>query len=275
MNDLSRPRPTPATGAGIMVAPAVANNAWWDGWLAAAKGAAATLGLTTYEANFNGETAMQVTAFAKATSLGLKGVMTMANIAVASPRLFQICQREQVYGYNCHSNQPYSTPVDIGDYYVGYIDFPHQASYEALCSLLFQKLGGTGKIIHITGFPGVLASDFRTEGVDQALRRFPGIEMVARRPGFFGRIDTIPVVEDLLAAHPDVQAIVCANDDSALGAISVLKGRCSRMALRTTSSKHRRAKRRNVLPWLCMRMTSRGIASWARHGGKDSGSRRN
>lgn len=225
MEPVSRRQPTAATGAGIMVAPAVANNVWWNGWVAAARTAAASLGMTTYDANFNGDTATQVAAFAKAKSLGLKAAITMANIAVVSPRLFQICQRDEIYGYNCHSNQPWSTPLDIGDYYVGYVDFPHQRSYEAICTSLFEKMGGQGRVIHITGFPGVLASDFRTEGVDQALEKFPGIELVAREPGYYGRADTIPVVHRLLTAHPDVRGIICANDDSALGAIAVLKSR--------------------------------------------------
>jgi len=214
-----------ATGAGVMVAPAVANNVWWNGWVSAARSAAAALGMLTYDANFNGDTATQVAAFARAKTLKLHAVMTMANIAVVSPRLFQICERDDIYGYNCHSNQPWSTPLDIGDHYVGYVDFPHQQSFEVVCTSLFSEMNGEGRVIHITGFPGVLASDYRTEGVDQALRNFPSIELVARQPGYFGRVDTMPVVDRLLSEHRDIRAVICQNDDSALGAIAVLKAR--------------------------------------------------
>ena len=41
----------------------------------------------------------------------------------------------------------------------------------------------------------------------------------------FSRTTTIPIVENLLTTYPDVDAILAQNDDSALGAITVVKQR--------------------------------------------------
>ncbi|TQJ68417.1 ABC-type sugar transport system substrate-binding protein [Arthrobacter sp. SLBN-100] len=213
-----------AGAAGILVAPPVANNLYWDGWVKAATAAAAALGTSPKVENFNGDTQAQLASFSNVPNLGLKGVMTMANVAASSPQLFGTLERQTTFGTNCHSNQPWSTPLDVGDHYVGYFDFPHQASFESLCTYLFDKMGGSGKIIHITGVQGVVASDFKDYAMDKLLaEKYPRIQLVARQPGNFGRVATVPVVENLLTAHPDVDAIICQNDDSALGAISVLK----------------------------------------------------
>lgn len=210
--------------AGILVAPPVANNLYWDGWVKAAEAAAEALGMNPKVENFNGDTQAQLAAFSNVPNLGLKGAMTMANVAASSPQLFGTLERQKTFGTNCHSNQPWSTPLDVGDHYVGYFDFPHQASFESLCTYLFDQMGGSGKVIHITGVQGVVASDFKDYAMDKLLaEKYPNIELVARQPGNFGRVDTVPVVENLLTAHSDVAAIICQNDDSAMGAISVLK----------------------------------------------------
>ena len=223
---IATPAPLPsnaAQGLAIMVAPPVTNNKWWDGWVAAANKAAADLGMTTNIQNFNGSTDAQVSAFSNAKNLGVAGAMTMANVAAVSPKLMQSCQDQKVFCANNHSEQPWVTPLDIGDYFVLHLEFPHQGSMESLATFLFEKMGKKGNILHITGVPGNNASDLKDYGLDQVLKKYPDIHMLARQPGYFGRVKTIPVVENLLTTYPDVKAIIAQNDDQALGAITVLK----------------------------------------------------
>lgn len=207
----------------ILISPPVTNNVWWDGWVKAANDAAKVLGMQSTVLATNGDTQAQISAFQNAKNVGYAGAITMANIAAVSPQLMQVCQRDQVYCYNSHSEQPWVTPLDIGDYFVGHLEFPHQGSVEAVATYLFEKMGGHGKIFHITGVPGVNASDLGDFGLDQVLKRYPGIKLLARQPGYYGRVKTIPVVENLLTSFPDVDAIVAQNDDEALGVVTVLK----------------------------------------------------
>jgi ribose transport system substrate-binding protein len=212
-----------ATGQKVMIAPPVANNVYWDGYSAAAAFAAAQLGMGSHYTNFNGDTNAQIAAFENAPALGLKGAITMANTAAVAPQLFASAQKNGILTINSWNNQPWTTPPDIGDAYVEYLEISNDRSYEVLADLVFKKLGGTGNVIHVSGVAGNSASEARDAGLKRALAANPGIKLLGEQPGNFSRTDTIPVVENLLTTYPDVQAILCQNDDSALGAITVAK----------------------------------------------------
>lgn len=214
-----------ATGQTVMIAPPVANNVYWDAYSAAAAYAAATLGMESYYANFNGDTNAQIAAFENAPTLGISGAITMANQAAVSPQLFGTAQSNGTKVVNSWSNQPWSTPIDIGDNYLQYLEISNDRSYQVLAELVFAKLGGTGKILHISGAAGNSASDARDAGLARALEKYPNIELLATEYGGFSRTTTIPIVENLLTTYPDVDAILAQNDDSALGAITVVKQR--------------------------------------------------
>lgn len=212
-----------AGGAEFLLSLPTSNNIYFDGWNAASQAAATALGMKVHYENYNFDTAKQLASFQNMTNLGLKGMITSANSAAASPSLMRICQKEKVYGVNAWSNQPWDTPLDVGDFYTNYFETATDTGFEALCTFLFNEMGGKGKVIHISGVAGNLSSTYRDLGVDRALKKFPNIELVARQYGGYSRVTTTPVVENLLTAHPDVAGIICQNDDSAMGALAVLK----------------------------------------------------
>lgn len=214
-----------ATGQIVMIAPPVANNVYWDAYSAAAAYAAATLGMESHYANFNGDTNAQIAAFENAPTLGISGAITMANQAAVSPQLFGTAEANGTKVVNSWSNQPWSTPLDVGDSYLQYLEISNDRSYQVLAELVFAELGGSGKILHISGAAGNSASDARDAGLARALEKFPDIELLATEYGGFSRTTTIPIVENLLTTYPDVDAILAQNDDSALGAITVVKQR--------------------------------------------------
>jgi ribose transport system substrate-binding protein len=84
-------------------------------------------------------------------------------------------------------------------------------------------LGGNGNFVHIEGVKGNSSSEERTQGVDLALKEFPGIKMVARQVGQYSRGGTQPVMEAIITANPKIDAVFCQNDDSGIGAITALK----------------------------------------------------
>ena len=129
-----------ATGQTVMIAPPVANNVYWDAYSAAAAYAAATLGMQSHYANFNGDTNAQIAAFENAPTLGISGAITMANQAAVSPQLFGTAQANNTKVVNSWSNQPWSTPLDIGDQYLQYLEISNDRSYEVLAELVFEKL---------------------------------------------------------------------------------------------------------------------------------------
>jgi ribose transport system substrate-binding protein len=217
--------PKVTSGQTVLIAPPVALNAaaYWNAWTKGATTAAEALGMVTHVENFNGDTATQLAAFQNMPSLGIKCVVTEANTPAVATPLFQYCQREGIYGVNSWSAQPWTTPPSIGDKYVSYIEFANDLAFEAVCSFLFKKMGGSGKVIHISGTPGTLPSEYRDLGLKNALRKFPRIQLLATEYGNYSASQTATVVQNMLTSYPVVDAIICQNDDSAMGALSVIK----------------------------------------------------
>ncbi|MFE0523149.1 substrate-binding domain-containing protein [Streptomyces sp. NPDC058954] len=85
-----------------------------------------------------------------------------------------------------------------------------------------EKLGGKGKIVILQGQAGTSAARERAAGFAAGLKAYPGIQVVAQQPADFDRTKGLDVMSNLLQAHPDVQGVIAANDEMALGAIKAL-----------------------------------------------------
>ncbi|MHC5904548.1 ABC transporter permease/substrate-binding protein [Streptomyces sp. S6] len=96
------------------------------------------------------------------------------------------------------------------------------AGGEQAAKTLAEKLGGTGKIVILQGQAGTSAARERAEGFAKGLKAFPGIQVVAQQPADFDRTKGLDVMSNLLQAHPDVQGVIAANDEMALGAAKAL-----------------------------------------------------
>ena len=85
-----------------------------------------------------------------------------------------------------------------------------------------KYIGDAGKLI-IIDQPTVASVQDRVRGFDEELKKHPSIAVVAR-PGADGqRAKAMAVMEDMLQAHRDVKGVFGINDDSALGALSVIE----------------------------------------------------
>jgi ribose transport system substrate-binding protein len=87
---------------------------------------------------------------------------------------------------------------------------------------LADLVGGRGKVV-IIDHPTVASVQERVRGFEKALEAFPGMTIVARQSSDGQRARATQVMEDLLQAHPDLVGVFGINDDSALGAVSVLE----------------------------------------------------
>jgi len=86
-----------------------------------------------------------------------------------------------------------------------------------------SRLGGVGKIVHILGELGSSPAINREIGVKEQLAHYPGLEIVYEQSGRFSPDEGLRVMEDAITAtRRDFDAVICANDDSALGAIRAL-----------------------------------------------------
>ncbi|MEV5954374.1 substrate-binding domain-containing protein [Streptomyces sp. NPDC051987] len=96
------------------------------------------------------------------------------------------------------------------------------AGGELAAKTIAEKLGGRGRIVILQGQAGTSAARERAQGFAEGLRAYPGIQVVAQQPADFDRTKGLDVMSNLLQAHPDVQGVIAANDEMALGAIKAL-----------------------------------------------------
>ncbi|MFG2117738.1 substrate-binding domain-containing protein [Streptomyces sp. NPDC048710] len=96
------------------------------------------------------------------------------------------------------------------------------AGGELAAKTVAEKLGGKGRIVILQGQAGTSAARERAEGFANGLKAYPGIQVLAQQPADFDRTKGLDVMSNLLQAHPDVQGVIAANDEMALGAIKAL-----------------------------------------------------
>jgi len=92
-----------------------------------------------------------------------------------------------------------------------------------LADFLNDKLGGKGKIVLITGAPGSSPQLDRSQGFEEQLKKYPGLEIAFEQTGEFYREKGMNVMEDAITAVPDFDAVVCQNDDMMMGAIQAIQ----------------------------------------------------
>ncbi|MFJ7153133.1 substrate-binding domain-containing protein [Streptomyces sp. NPDC100445] len=102
------------------------------------------------------------------------------------------------------------------------------AGGELAAKTIAEKLGGKGRIVILQGQAGTSAARERAQGFANGLKAYPGIRVLAQQPADFDRTKGLDVMSNLLQAHPDVQGVVAANDEMALGAIRALGSRAGR-----------------------------------------------
>lgn len=90
-------------------------------------------------------------------------------------------------------------------------------------SYVAEQIGGEGKIAVLRGPLGAFAEQGRFAGYEMALEEYPNIEIVFDQTGNWQREEAMSLIENLLTTGQELDAIVCQNDDMALGALEAVK----------------------------------------------------
>ena len=85
-----------------------------------------------------------------------------------------------------------------------------------------RLIGDRGKVL-VIDHPTVASVQDRLQGFEEELKKHPGVTIVGRPSADGQRARAMAVMEDMLQAHRDLKAVFGINDDSALGAVSVLE----------------------------------------------------
>jgi ribose transport system substrate-binding protein len=117
----------------------------------------------------------------------------------------------------------YLNRLDEGNF----IAFVGSDDYRLGCDIaeyLFRHIGGRGNLVMIEGIAGAVTNRERMRGFHDTLRHWPGVQVVASRPGNYQREPVLQFMRELLPALPRIDAVLAANDLMALAALEVLEG---------------------------------------------------
>ncbi|BBL80682.1 ABC transporter substrate-binding protein [Rubrobacter xylanophilus] len=111
--------------------------------------------------------------------------------------------------------QPENVPVFATD---------NVAAAERATEYLVEQLGPDGgKVAFIPFQPGTATNDTRTQGFKNVLEENPQVELVAEQSSESNYNRALQVTEDILTAHPDLDAIYAANEPGVLGAAEAVR----------------------------------------------------
>lgn len=103
-----------------------------------------------------------------------------------------------------------------------FIEGDNKAFGRKSAEFIVQKLGGNGKVVILEGIPSTVNSD-RVSAALEVFKASPGIEVVAQDSGMWNREKAEKVMQNILVAHPQIDAVWASDDDMALGAETALK----------------------------------------------------
>jgi ribose transport system substrate-binding protein len=103
-----------------------------------------------------------------------------------------------------------------------FIEGDNKAFGRKSAEFIVQKLGGKGKIAVLEGIPCTVNTD-RVTAAKAVFAANPGIQIVAEDSGMWNREKAEKVMQNMLVANPQIDAVWASDDDMALGVESALK----------------------------------------------------
>lgn len=105
---------------------------------------------------------------------------------------------------------------------VSHIASDNVAGGEMAGKFIIEKVGEKAKVIQLEGIAGTSAARERGQGFMNAVKNSQ-LDLLASQPADFDRSKGLNVMENLLAANGDAQAVFAQNDEMALGALRAVQ----------------------------------------------------
>lgn len=125
----------------------------------------------------------------------------------------------------------FDSPVDT-DQFVAQVATDNYKAGQIGAERVGEILAGKGKIAIVAVQAGAASTMAREQGFEDTIKaKFPGIQIVDKRYGEASVERSLNVAENMLTAHPDLNALFASNESSAVGAARALKARGSKIRL--------------------------------------------
>ena len=119
----------------------------------------------------------------------------------------------------------FDSGLNIDDY-VTFVATDNYGAGRTAARKISELLSGKGQIAVIMQRPGGQSTTEREKGFEDTMRKeFPGIRIVASQFGMGDPAKSRSAAENILTAHPDLDAIFASAEASSIGAIQAIKSR--------------------------------------------------
>ena len=192
------------------------NNPWFVGLGQTAADKATQLGYEARIFDSQNNTALEADHFDNVIAAGFSAILlnptdangSIVNVMKAkSAGIPVFCMDREVNSTEAATSQilsdNYSGCVAIGKYFV-------------------ETMKKKGTYVEILGMVGDNNTWNRSKGFHSVVDFYPGLKMVAQQSADFDRNKAMEVMESLLQANPDIDAVFCGNDAMASGALQAL-----------------------------------------------------
>jgi ribose transport system substrate-binding protein len=200
----------------IAVIVSTLNNPWFVVLAQTAATQAESLGYETKIFDSQNNTSIEADNFENAIASGYNAILfnptdadgSLTNVLKAKAAGVPVfCMDREVNSTDAATSQilsdNYSGCVAIGKYFV-------------------EQLNKRGNYVEILGLVGDNNTWNRSKGFHSVVDEYPGLKMVAQQSADFDRNKAMEVMESLLQAHSDINAVFCGNDAMASGAYQAL-----------------------------------------------------
>ena len=115
-------------------------------------------------------------------------------------------------------------PWDFGDNYVSHMSWSDEGPAEQTARILIEAMGGKGGVVHLGGIASNNPAIERLNGLKNALKDFPDVELLAAQPADWDTQKANQIMAGFITRYGDnIKGVHCANDTIAYGVLEALR----------------------------------------------------
>jgi len=115
-------------------------------------------------------------------------------------------------------------PWDFGDSYVSHMTWSDEGPAEQTARILLEAMGGRGGVVHLGGIASNNPAIERLNGLRNALRDYPGVELLDAQPADWDTQKANRIMSSLITRYGDeITGVHCANDTIGYGVLEALR----------------------------------------------------
>jgi len=191
------------------------NNPWFVFLAQTAAAQAKSLGYESKIFDSQNNTALETDHFENAIASGYSAILFNPTDANGSVVNVEKAKKAgvPVFCMDREVNSPDATSQILSDSYSGCV---------SLAKYFVQTLHKKGNYVELLGIVADNNTWARSKGFHSLVDYYPGLKMVAQQSADFDRNKGLEVMESILQAHPNIDAVFAGNDAMAMGAYQAL-----------------------------------------------------